>query len=321
MASGRGHAGGVSGFAGTAGPVRYRSGAAVARRRVSRASRADQGNRGASRLAVRADHRIRARFSADRVRTDGADVASRVESVSPAFRGVRSSGASGIHATSRPGDRARQRTGGVGASAVIRIALLIIAAGAGAAQQIAFEPASQDVIEQRVRAFTTKNATRETALHKLFEDAGCAGEAWTEQPFKGSSEPNLICTHRGERDSTIVVGAHFDLVERGQGVVDNWSGAALLPSLYQGLVSTPRAHTFVFVAFAGEEKGLLGSRAYTKRIEDRSRIRAMVNLDTLGLSDTKVWASHADPELVNWIGVAAGNMKLPIGAVNVDKVG
>ena len=204
---------------------------------------------------------------------------------------------------------------------MIRIALLIIAAGAGAAQQIAFEPASQDVIEQRVRAFTTKNATRETALHKLFEDAGCAGEALTEQPFKGSSEPNLICTHRGERDSTIVVGAHFDLVERGQGVVDNWSGAALLPSLYQGLVSTPRAHTFVFVAFAGEEKGLLGSRAYTKRIEDRSRIRAMVNLDTLGLSDTKVWASHADPELVNWIGVAAGNMKLPIGAVNVDKVG
>jgi hypothetical protein len=209
----------------------------------------------------------------------------------------------------------------VGASAV-KWAWLFLIALCLSAEKIEFTPVSQDIIEARVGAFTTKNATREPALKKLFEDAGCTGEALAEQPVKGSRAPNLVCTFPGAGHSAIIVGAHFDLVEAGNGVVDNWSGAALLASLYQGLIKTSRIHTFIFVGFTGEESGLVGSKAYVKQLgDDVSHVKAMVNMDTLGLAETKVWVSHADPDLVKWIGVAAGTLKLPVGAVNVDKVG
>jgi Zn-dependent M28 family amino/carboxypeptidase len=109
--------------------------------------------------------------------------------------------------------------------------------------------------------------------------------------MKGSRSPNVICTLPGESGAVILTGAHFDFSGRGKGVVDNWSGAALLPSLYQSLADRPRRHTFVFVGYTGEEAGLLGSQSYVKQLtpEQRSKIAAAVNLDCLGLSSTKLW--------------------------------
>lgn len=57
----------------------------------------------------------------------------------------------------------------------------------------------------------------------------------TEQRVPHSKAPNLICTLAGETASTIVVGGHFDFVARGWGAVDDWSGAVMLPSLYESL--------------------------------------------------------------------------------------
>ncbi len=72
--------------------------------------------------------------------------------------------------------------------------------------------------------------------------------------------------------------------------MDNWTGAALLPSLYEGLAGVPRRHTFRFVAFSAEERGLLGSKAYVAELgKSHEVVTAMVNLDTLGLSESEVW--------------------------------
>ncbi len=178
------------------------------------------------------------------------------------------------------------------------------------------------VVEDRLGAYTRKNAEREPAVRRLFEGAGCVGDALAEQPVKGAKAPNLLCTLGGTTDSTIVVGAHFDLVEAGNGVVDNWTGAALLPSLYQGLAGTPRLHTYVFVAFSGEETGLHGSTSFVKQLGDRrQRVTAMVNLDSLGLSETKVWTSHSDSHLVGLLGGVAKALDLPVAGMNVDDVG
>ena len=119
------------------------------------------------------------------------------------------------------------------------------------------------------------------------------------------------------------MGAHFDHVETGQGVVDNWSGASLLPSLFESLQAEPHRHTFVFIGFTDEEKGLVGSEQYVKQLTpwERSKIRAMVNLDSLGLSSTKVWLSRADKGLAQALNNVAHSMKLPLAAVNVDQVG
>jgi hypothetical protein len=188
-------------------------------------------------------------------------------------------------------------------------------------QQIA-SAVSKQIVEQRLGAYVTENNKREPAVRRLFEDAGCAGGKLTEQPVKHLNAPNLICSLAGAMERIIVVGAHFDLVENGDGVVDNWTGASLLASLYQGMADAPRRHTFRFVAFSGEEKGLVGSRAYVKQLEKtREAVSAMVNMDTLGLAETEVWTSHADPKLVRLMDVAAAATNLPVSSVNVDGLG
>ena len=71
----------------------------------------------------------------------------------------------------------------------------------------------------------------------------------------------------------------------GDGVVDNWSGASLLPSLYQSLKTELRTHSYIFIGFAGEEGGEIGSRFYVQQMskEEVAATDAMVNMDTLGL--------------------------------------
>jgi len=59
------------------------------------------------------------------------------------------------------------------------------------------------------------------------------------------------------------------LIEAGDGVVDNWTGASLLSSLYQGLADVPRRHTFRFVSFSHGEYG------HARPGRDRDRIEAV----------------------------------------------
>jgi Iap family predicted aminopeptidase len=202
------------------------------------------------------------------------------------------------------------------------LAPLLALASFGGAQQIQFAALPQDAIETRLKSFSRKNTEREQTIRRLFAEAGCAEDSISDARVAHVKEPNIICTKPGESDAAIVVGAHFDMVDVGSGVVDNWSGASLLPSLYQGLAATPRKHTFIFIAFTGEEKGLLGSKEYVRQLHhDTSRVKAMVNMDTLGLTETEVWVSHADPKLVNLMSSVAAYMKLPVSAMNVDQVG
>jgi len=192
-----------------------------------------------------------------------------------------------------------------------------------AAQKVDYAKVKAPVLEERLHRAVDKTSDREQTLHELFEDAGCKEEALDEQRVKGSRTPNVVCTLKGSEEARVVVGAHYDKVANGHGVIDNWTGASLLPSLYQGLRDKPRRVTFVFIGFTDEEKGLVGSRYYVSRLteEDKAKIRAMVNLDSLGLSDTKVWLTRADKNLASAAAAVAHSLNLPLAAVNVDRVG
>jgi Zn-dependent M28 family amino/carboxypeptidase len=190
------------------------------------------------------------------------------------------------------------------------------------AQQIQVGPVNEDIVHARLSSFSKKNAEREQIIRRLFTESGCPEANLTAGRVAHVKESNIICTMPGESERQIVVGAHFDMVDQGSGVVDNWSGASLLSSFYQGLAVAPRKHTFVFVAFAGEEKGLMGSREFVRQLrQDTHKIAAMVNLDTLGLDETEVWVSRADPKLLSLLSGVAAYMKLPVSGVNVDNVG
>lgn len=177
----------------------------------------------------------------------------------------------------------------------------------------------RDAVVTRFESGAVRNGDRQSTLEASFHAVGCAPATLSVT----KSTANVMCTLPGEDAETIIVGAHFDFVERGQGMVDNWSGAALLPSLYETLKSELLHHTFRFVGFAGEEQGLAGSTRYVKELNatERTNLRAYINLECLGLSPVSVWASRADPVLLRRWTEIAGALKMPVAAVNVEQVG
>jgi hypothetical protein len=99
------------------------------------------------------------------------------------------------------------------------------------------------------------------------------------------------------RNETVIVGAHYDHLGLGgfgsldpdstgkvhNGADDNASGAAMLIQIAKRLAVAPPARTVVFIAFSGEELGLLGSAHYVKEpIYPLSTTLAMINLDMVG---------------------------------------
>jgi putative aminopeptidase FrvX len=112
-------------------------------------------------------------------------------------------------------------------------------------------------------------------------------------------------------------------VSAGDGVVDNWSGASLLPSLYEAVKLEPRRHTYVFIGFTDEEQGEIGSRFYARQMtkEQVAAADAMVNMDTLGLAPTEIWTSHSDKRLNGVLIYVAKQLNIPVSGVNVEQIG
>jgi acetylornithine deacetylase/succinyl-diaminopimelate desuccinylase-like protein len=125
---------------------------------------------------------------------------------------------------------------------------------------------------------------------------------------KKADVKNVVAVLEGEgplANETIVVGAHYDHLGLGgagslapwttdihNGADDNASGTATLLEVARRLATTaskPRRR-IVFIAFTGEEKGLLGSAHYTR--EPRFPLEntvAMFNLDMVGrLTENKL---------------------------------
>jgi len=200
---------------------------------------------------------------------------------------------------------------------VLLLSLLIFGDG------LRFTYLKRETVLERLRSCPRSNVDRERQLLTYFTQAGCSGSALSLDQPKHSSTGNVVCTLRGSSARQIIVGAHFDHVERGIGAVDNWSGASLLPSLFQAISSEPRNHTFVFVGFYGEEQGLVGSAHYVREAGEDSleHVDAMVNMDTLGLGPTNMWTSHADPKLAKLAFSLANALKLPLSTVNVERYG
>ena len=162
-----------------------------------------------------------------------------------------------------------------------------------AAQDVPYKPVSREVIEARLGKYSGDDKQRGETLKRMFAEAGCDDQHLSEQPVKGSKLPNVICILPGSSDKIIIVGAHFDHVSEGDGVVDNWSGASVLPSLYESVRIVPRKHTYIFIGFTDEEQGELGSRFYVRHMskDQVAGSDAMVNLDTLGLGPAEMWVT------------------------------
>lgn len=130
---------------------------------------------------------------------------------------------------------------------------------------------------------------------------------------------------------SVVVGAHYDHLGLGEegslspgskevhnGADDNGSGTVALLELARFFAAQPETNRrrLLFIAFTGEERGLLGSAEYVKSpLIPLEGTVAMINLDMVGrLTDDKltVFGSETSKEWNAWLDAAAAEQKLTL---------
>ena len=197
------------------------------------------------------------------------------------------------------------------------VALILWPAAAG--EQLQADLLDPKILENRLEQGMVPEDRRESTIADMFRSVGC--EVELEKVTRKTN--NVICTLKGAGTGSIVVGAHYDYVAQGKGIIDDWSGTAMLVSLYQSLKLHPRQHTYHFVAFSKEETGLEGSKKYVHDLDAAglARLRAFVNLECLGTSPLKVWQHRADPGLLLKLQRLAASLHTTVPGVNVEKVG
>ena len=194
--------------------------------------------------------------------------------------------------------------------------------GITAAQKVQFSPADKGVVLQGMKTVPESNRERAMRLRELFTQAGCDGFL-SEQKLENSETPNIVCRLGTGENDLVIVGAHYERASSPQRPLDNWSGAALLPVLYQSLRERKRTHSFLFVAFADNGNSPSGAESFVQHLS-RSQVEhaeAMVNIDALGLSPTKVWAAHSDKDLVHDLIVMVYALKLPASQIDIATLG
>ncbi len=101
-------------------------------------------------------------------------------------------------------------------------------------------------------------------------------------------------------DTMIVFSAHYDhLGGMGKstffpGANDNASGVSMLLNLVNYYSKNPPKYKTVFLFFAGEEAGLLGSKHFTEQTGfDFKAVKFLINLDLLGTGDEGIMVVNA----------------------------
>ncbi|NVK64816.1 MAG: M20/M25/M40 family metallo-hydrolase [Flavobacteriales bacterium] len=120
----------------------------------------------------------------------------------------------------------------------------------------------------------------------------------TEFTGKQLSGRNVIGSIDNGSKYSIVIGAHYDHLGWGDenslsdehavhnGADDNASGVAALLQLAENLFSKKLKHNIIFIAFTGEEKGLLGSHFFANsQTSGLEAISFMINMDMVGRLD------------------------------------
>jgi len=125
---------------------------------------------------------------------------------------------------------------------------------------------------------------------------------------------NVVATLRGTTypDEYVVIGGHFDCFSSGTGGVDDGSGFA--PGMEAiRLIAAAGAkpkRSIVFIAFAAEENGLVGSQAWLKRHPElQGRIVMMINRD--GSPSAVTGATVPETWYEDFVGITA-----PLEALN-----
>ncbi|WP_338732320.1 M28 family peptidase [Mangrovimonas cancribranchiae] len=140
---------------------------------------------------------------------------------------------------------------------------------------------------------------------------------------------NVLGYIDNQAESTIIIGAHYDHLGYGSegslyrgktkeihnGADDNASGVAVMLDLAGKLKNQNTANNYLFMAFSGEEMGLLGSNYFTKNATlDLGTANYMINMDMVGRlkqdSTLAVYGVGTSPRFKQTLTSTNGNFKL-----------
>jgi len=107
---------------------------------------------------------------------------------------------------------------------------------------------------------------------------------------------NVLGYVDNQAEKTVIIGAHYDHLGMGgegslytegdaihNGADDNASGVGVLLKLAEKLKDSITGNNYLFIAFSGEEMGLLGSNYFTKNPTiDLQKANYMINMDMVG---------------------------------------
>jgi Zn-dependent M28 family amino/carboxypeptidase len=174
------------------------------------------------------------------------------------------------------------------------LALLVVCAGVAQADVSAdIDFLAKPELDGRVAGSDGDKAARDYIVKRMTD----AGLTVSEQAFNfgDTTTANVIGFIKGETDDIIIVGAHYDHLGDGHlGVNDNASGVAGMLAIADRFAATKPHRTLAFIAFGGEEGGMMGSTFYVAHAPDAlpmANVVEYINLDMIGSYKSKGWVA------------------------------
>lgn len=166
-------------------------------------------------------------------------------------------------------------------------------------------------IKEDLELAPCKSKERLENVQKLFQKYGAKDEDVLIEKFKDGE--NFVVSLKGTTDEIIYIGAHYDIVDKGCGAIDNWTGITIIANIYKTLSNFSHQKTYIFVAFDKEENGLLGSKALVKSIpkENLPKVCSMVNVDSFGFGSPQVADNMSSGKMLKSAKELAKEMNFP----------
>lgn len=166
-----------------------------------------------------------------------------------------------------------------------------------------------DIDQRELRSFISKgekipgvNINAKSAIELVEKGVTNAKITLRQDEYEGESR-NVIMDMPGDIPETIVFTAHYDSTSLSQGAYDNMSGCVGLLGIADYFTTHPHRYSLRFVFCGSEERGLLGSKAYTAAHEEELKQAVLnINLDMIGSIMGKfISCITAENDLVSYI--------------------
>ncbi len=185
--------------------------------------------------------------------------------------------------------------------------------------------------------FAKRTETPEPIQIKLAEKINAKAELKINLVKKKAEAYNVIGIIEGRdpvlKNEAIIIGAHYDHLGHGgdgslspnsneihHGADDNASGtSAMLELARQFRKEKQNKRTLIFIAFGGEEEGLLGSKAYTNNpVFPLDKTVAMINMDMVGRLNNKKLTIGGIGTASEWEAIVNQNQPRIMGKTRVE---